>query len=361
MAETGAQSDADAGRDAGAGGLLVVSRDPRLVEEVHRLAAGAGVMPRVAGGEAAALAEWPGASVVLVGFDLAGRLALLRPPRRPGVHLVGCADPEEGEFRRAVELGAEAVLRVDQAGDWLAGLMSDLVVARRRGRVLAVQAGSGGAGATTLACALAQVAVRSGPALVVDTDPGGPGVDRVLGLDGEPGLGWSALAGATGRLSGVSLRDAVPGRDGLGVLTWGPGTPVPPAPEVVREALAAARRVHDLVVVDLPRRSGELVEEVVTRADRLLVVLRPTLTSVAATARVLEGRGDRAALVLRGRGLSPGSVERTVGAPVLVQMLDQRGLEEAVELGLGPARGRRGPLARAAAELLAGLGEPWAA
>ncbi|WP_204163705.1 septum site-determining protein Ssd [Nocardioides solisilvae] len=350
-------------RDAqgfGTAPLLLVSADPALVEEVHRLAAGAGVMPHVAGGAAEALAAWSGAGAVLVGADLAGRLALLRPPRRPGVHLVARQEPEEAEFRRAVELGAEAVLHLERAAGWVAGLMADLVTQRRRGHVVAVRAGSGGAGATTLACALGQVAARSGPVLVVDADPGGPGAGRVLGLDGEPGLGWEGLAGTSGRLSGVSLRDAVPRRGGLGVLTWGGGAEPPPA-EVLREALEAARRVHDLVVVDLPRLPGAAAEEVLARSDRLLVVLRPTLTSVAATARVLEGGPGRAGLVLRGRGLAPAAVERTVGAPVLVAMAEQRGLEESVELGLGPARARRGPLARAATELLVGLGEPWAA
>jgi len=36
-------------------------------------------------------------------------------------------------------------------------------------------------------------------------------------------------------------------------------------------------------------------------------------------------------------------------------MADQRGLAEALDLGLGPVRSRRGPLAAAARELLAGL------
>jgi hypothetical protein len=37
-------------------------------------------------------------------------------------------------------------------------------------------------------------------------------------------------------------------------------------------------------------------------------------------------------------------------------MHDQRGLEEAVELGLGPVRRRRGPLARAAKAVLGQVG-----
>jgi hypothetical protein len=41
-----------------------------------------------------------------------------------------------------------------------------------------------------------------------------------------------------------------------------------------------------------------------------------------------------------------------VGAPVLATMGDQRGLAEALDLGLGPVRSRRGPLVTACRALL---------
>jgi hypothetical protein len=48
-------------------------------------------------------------------------------------------------------------------------------------------------------------------------------------------------------------------------------------------------------------------------------------------------------------------VAELVGAPVVAQMADQRGLAEALDLGLGPVRSRRGPLAAAARTVLAGV------
>jgi len=39
----------------------------------------------------------------------------------------------------------------------------------------------------------------------------------------------------------------------------------------------------------------------------------------------------------------------------VARMPDQRGLAEAIDLGLGPVRSRRGPLARAADEVLTRL------
>jgi secretion/DNA translocation related CpaE-like protein len=346
--------------DQGAG-VLLVSDDEVLLEELQRLAAGAGVVPEVAGREAAALRAWGRAGVVLVGADLAESMAVLRPPRRAGVHVVARSEVGGWLFRSAVVLGAESVLELGVAGDWLGQLFSELGDPRPPGRVLAVMPGSGGAGATTLACALVQVAAAHGPVLLVDADPLGPGADRVLGLDGVPGLRWDALAGTTGRLSGASLRDAVPRREQLGVLTWGGPLDAEPAAEVLRETLEAARRAHDLVVVDLPRRVGAATSELLTRCDQLLVVVRPTLTGVAAATRqvaALEGRG---LLVVRGRGLSPETVARAVGAEVLAEVPEQRGIEESVDLGLGPVRGGRGALGRAAARLLSSVDRGWAA
>jgi hypothetical protein len=41
-----------------------------------------------------------------------------------------------------------------------------------------------------------------------------------------------------------------------------------------------------------------------------------------------------------------------VGAPVIAEMPDQRGLAEAIDLGLGPVRSRRGPLGRTSLRVL---------
>ena len=115
------------------------------------------------------------------------------------------------------------------------------------------------------------------------------------------------------------------------------------------------RRGHDTVVVDLPR-SGPLVDETVARCGLVAVVV-PTVTGVAAAARWVARQPDatRVRLVLRGHGADPRRVADLVGAPVVSSMSDQRRLVESLDLGLGPVRSRRGPLAAAARELLAEL------
>jgi secretion/DNA translocation related CpaE-like protein len=238
----------------------------------------------------------------------------------------------------------------------VAELLTDLEEAGRpEGAVVGVLGGSGGAGATTLACALGQVAAAHGPTLVVDLDPLGPGCDRVLALDDMPGVRWDSLRTASGRLSGRSLREAVPRRDRLGVLGWGASTSELDA-RAVRESLSAAQRGHDTVVLDVPR-SGELVTEVVSRCALVAMVVVPSVTGVAAATRRLGALPDpgRVGLVVRGHGIDPHRLQGVVGAPVLATMGDQRGLAEALDLGLGPVRSRRGPLVMACREILAAV------
>jgi secretion/DNA translocation related CpaE-like protein len=290
---------------------------------------------------------------VLVGVDLVEAVAGFAPARRTGVYVVGRAVPDDA-FRHAVALGADQVLEVPASSAWLLDVLAETTGGPAQSTSIAVLGGSGGAGATTLACALGLVGGGDGPACLLDVDPLGPGVDRVLGFDGLEGARWDALEQTTGRLGAHSLRDALPRRGGLGVLTWAPGARAAPAAFAVREALAAAGRAHHLVVADLPR-SGPLTTEVASRADAALVVARPTLTGVAAAARVvsaLEGRA-RVGVVLRGPVTDPRPVARVLGAPVVATMTDQRGLDEAVDLGRGPVWSRRSTLARAAEQALA--------
>ena len=81
------------------------------------------------------------------------------------------------------------------------------------GLVVGVVGGAGGAGATTLACALAQVAAARASTLLVDADPLGPGLDRVLGMEDLAGVRWDGLCQTAGRLGARALREGVPRRD----------------------------------------------------------------------------------------------------------------------------------------------------
>ena len=98
--------------------------------------------------------------------------------------------------------GAEALL-VDR--------LAAAATGRRGAATVAVVGGRGGAGASTLACALARDGGSSaGAVMLVDADPLGGGLDLLLGAEGVPGLRWPDLAEARGRAARASCAPPCP-------------------------------------------------------------------------------------------------------------------------------------------------------
>lgn len=346
---------------------LVLTRDPVLAAELHRLAAAAGADLFVVGDAADARSAWSLAPVVLVGADALGALAATAPVRRDRVHVVAQGALRDGLFRAALAVGAESVVELPAAETWLVETLTDTTDgAAGRANVVGVIGGCGGAGATTFACALAAAAAEDPSSLVrpvtlVDADLLGPGVEQVAGLDDAEGARWRELLESAGRLGSRSLLAALPKREGTAVLGWGAGARVGLDPHVVREVVSAAQRGSSLVVVDLPRHSDPVTDEVLRRCDHLVVVTALTLTAVASAAQLVARVlpvVPRGHLVARGpaSALDPDEVAEALGVPLAAVMPDQRRLAEAVELGLGPLRSTRGPLARAARATLDHIG-----
>lgn len=342
---------------------LLVSADPLLVSDVQRLCAAAGVVPEVVRDAAHAMRLWTGAPVVLVGEDCATALAASSPPRRSRVHVVGRTPVGDAMFRDALGVGAESVAALPASETWLVELLTDVGDGGAApGVTIGVIGGSGGAGATVFAAALAQMASLAGRTLLVDADPIGAGIDRVLGLESSDGIRWDSMLQTTGRLSSRSLREALPRSGQLSVLTWPTDRPVSLQAFAMREVLSAGRRGFDTVVVDLPRHRDAVIDETITRCDHVVLVSTLTVPGVSSAARVahrLPGLTPARHLVTRGSraGVSPESVSRLLRIPLLAAMGDQRGLDEAINLGAGPSRSRRGTLARAARTAAAALVE----
>ncbi len=334
---------------------LLVSADPLLVTDVQRLCAAAGVEPVVVAEPAQALRRWTSAAVVLVGADLAPSLAGASPPRRQRVHVLGRSPVGDALFRDAVGVGAETVAGLPASETWLVELLTDVGDGGvAPGVTIGVIGGSGGAGATVFAAALAQVVAADGRTLLVDADPIGAGIDRVLGLEGSDGIRWDAMLQTTGRLSSRSLREALPCSGRLSVLTWPADRPATLQAFAMREVLSAGRRGFDTVVIDLPRHPDAVIDETLSRCDHVVLVSTLTVPGVTAAARVAHRLPETTTptrhLVTRGgrSGVAPESVSRLLRMPLLTAMGDQRGLDEAIDLGVGPAAARRGTLARAA-------------
>ena len=114
-------------------------------------------LPEVVRDPAHALRWWSGAPVVLVGADCAAALAAASPPRRPRVFVLGRTPVGDALFREALGVGAETVAGLPESETWLVELLTDVGDGGAApGVTIGVLGGSGGAGATVFAAALAQ-------------------------------------------------------------------------------------------------------------------------------------------------------------------------------------------------------------
>ncbi|GAB3951634.1 septum site-determining protein Ssd [Streptomyces sparsus] len=335
--------------------ILIVTEDADLLDDLLRLCAAAGAEAQVAPGGPLDEADWRAAPLVLVGDDRAGPLArTLGPPaRRPGVLLLGRDLDDHGVWERGVGIGAEHVVFLPDAEPWLTGRIADAAEgAGQQGVTIGVIGGRGGAGASTLACALAVAAGRSGRrSLLVDADPLGGGLDVLLGGEAADGLRWPAFTESRGRVGAAALEDSLPCLHGVRVLSWDRGTGVAVPPEAMRSVLGAARRRGGAVVIDLPRRTDEPVGEALSQLDLGLMVVPAELRAIAAAHRL----ASRLALVLRDLrvvvrgpsrpGLPDEEIARLLGLPLAGELPCEKGLLESVERGAPPGTTPGSPLA----------------
>ncbi|MCX6396309.1 MAG: septum site determining protein [Propionibacteriales bacterium] len=341
-------------------GPVLVTADDELSRAVSRAAAAAGVLPARYPDPRTVVPDWGAAPVVLIGADRLADVAEQALPRRAQVFVVTLLDPGPSVLGDALRCGATEVLVLPADETRLVDVLSDTADGpASSGLLVGVLGGTGGAGASTFAAALGLTwAAASGSALVVDADVGGGGTDQVLGVPAAAGVRWDVLEQASGRFSARSLQETLPAVDGLSVVTWpghrSSGLSVP----TLRSVIAAGRRGFPVVLVDLPRADPAVLGEVLPRCDAILVLSTVTVPALAACLHATRSLPPgRAALVLRGgTAVDAADVEQVVGLPVWSRMADQRGLDEAISLGLGPLRSRRGPLARATAEVAARLG-----
>lgn len=216
--------------------------------------------------------------------------------------------------------------------------------------------GCGGAGASTLAGALAVTAARTGRrTLLVDGDPLGGGLDVLLGGEKEKGLRWPAFAESRGRVACGALAESLPRLHALRVLSWDRGADVTIPPPAMRAVMAAARRRGGVVVVDLPRRIDEATAEALAQVDMGLLLVPTELRAVAAAQRVAFGvqkvLGDlrvvaRGVPGRHGHGLPPDEIARLMELPLAGEVSWEAGLLADLSRGVPPGAQVRGPLAR---------------
>ncbi|MEU2630968.1 septum site-determining protein Ssd, partial [Kitasatospora sp. NPDC007106] len=312
-------------------------------------------------------ALWEDAPLVLVGDDLAESCSGL--PRRAGVLLLGLDLDDGSVWVRAVRLGAEHVLFLPDAQAWLLDRIADAAEGvGPPALTVGVLGGRGGAGASTLACALAVTAARSGHrTMLVDADPLGGGLDVLLGGETAEGLRWPDLAGSRGRIGGAELTDALPELQGLRALSWDRSDCLAIPPEAMRSVLAAARRRGGLVVVDLPRHLDPAAARALEQIDTALLVVPAELRALAAADRVAAAARMRltdlrAVVRVPGPvGLPAAEIARNLRLAFAGELPPEPGLGLDVERGMPPGLRERGPLARFCSGFLSEVMPPVAA
>jgi len=342
---------------------LLVSNDPLLLDELLRLAAAVPVELAVMPEPGAAHEAWRCAPLVLLGTEVAAEAVRRGLPRRAGVILVGRDLDDASVWERASSVGAEQVVFLPDAEGWLTGRLATCAGIAPEAPVVCVVGGRGGAGASTLATALASVAVRRGHrCMLIDADPLGGGLDLVLGEESAPGARWPDVVGAAGTMPAGGLRDAVPrcGRGGaLSLLSWDRGDLLQIPPESMQVALAAGRGGDDLVVVDLPRRLDPAAQTALDCLGPVLLVVPAEVRATAAAARVATGlRGRDVRVVVRGpapSGLGPELIAASLGLPLAGFVRADRRLAAALERGNPPGATGRTPWAAFSEGFLDGL------
>ncbi len=345
---------------AGSSAVLAMLTDPKLREETDRVAAAVGLRVVHAGASAVSRKAWSAAAAVVLDEAAADRCGQAALPRRAHVSVVTLVHPATATWAAAVAVGAEHVLKLPEQEHELVRELAEAGESARddgsRGAVVAVVGGCGGAGASSLAVAIAQAA---GDALVVDLDPWGGGIDLLVGGESAPGLRWPDLVLEGGRLNWSAVREALPRHRGISVLSGTRhGYELSAAP--VDAVVDAGRRGGVAVVCDLPRRLTDATQAALDAADLVVVVSRCDVRACAATAAmvpVLAAANPSLGLVVRGPspgGLGAREIADITGLPLLASARAQPQLAGQLERG-GLRLGRRCPLGLAARRVLAVL------
>ena len=338
--------------------VLVLTADPVLARHLLSVVAAVGLAPDQPPGDDELRRSWRSATAVLVGRDRAGQVSALALPARAEVYVVGRDDDRAETYAWSTRLRAAVATLPTGTAD-LAAALSVLAAEAGLGAVVALVGGAGGVGTSTLAAALALAGARDGlRTLLLDADPGGGGIDILLGAERVPGWRWSRFEAASGHLG--DMAGQLPHCDGVDVLavdrTARPDLAL--RPEQVAAVLGSAARSNDLTVVDLPRHLDPARDEVLSRATRVLLLARADVRGVAAadhTARSLAPRCRALEVVVRtgpGRVLAPALVADALDLPLAGTVPEDPGVRSAAERGDPPGRSARSPLGRLCDRLL---------
>jgi secretion/DNA translocation related CpaE-like protein len=342
--------------------VLALTSNPDLLEELRALAALAGLRLDVGPGRLAGAdlePAWRRAGAVVVDA-IDGRPPVAALPRRRGVAVLGEEPVPVAIWQYAVQLGADLVVGwPGERNALLAQLTTITSPVPAAAMTIGVRPACGGAGASTLAVALALAARRgNSPVALVDADPAAGGLDLLVGAEAVPGARWPELSATRGPVSGEALTGALPSFAGVMLLSGG-RQQAPVGASAARPLLAALATACRTIVIDLPSRVEELSTAALAACDHVVLVVPAHVRAAAAACALADGHAG--SLVVRldpARTISPAQLAHRVGLPMVAVLPFQRGLAAATDRGELTRALRRGRVGAAARRLAASLPVP---
>ena len=316
---------------------LLVTADAGLLDAVLAVASEARIDLDVAPDAANASARWASAPVVLI--DPTSATALGQLPPRQGVIVISRTVEDAATWRRLTAFGAERVVELPGGAPWLYERLGRSLDSEPVSEILVVLGAVGGAGASTLAAAIASHNNSSGASSVlVDLDPAGAGIDLMLGGEIVSGARWDELAGIAGRVDERILTQALPRAEGLAMVSWPASGELEPDGIAVGHVLDALARSESLVVVDGGRGTDSRALVALGRSTRAALVVPLRVRAVAAAKRALQRLPQHVEPLIITREPAPGGltcddVAGALGVPVVATLLEDRHRPMNEELG----------------------------
>jgi len=183
--------------------------------------------------------------------------------------------------------------------------------------VVGVVGGSGGAGASTFAAALACGVNRR--SVLVDLDPVSGGIDVLLGIESVLGARWPGLHLGGGRLEPAAFERGLP--------SWG-DVLVLAAPQAVVEAEAVGQVIEAAcelgpVVIDAGRGADPGRTAALQRCDLVILLAAGSVVGISAARRVRAGLpAVSVGAVLRRGSVREDDASELLGVPVLATLPD---------------------------------------
>ena len=252
--------------------------------------------------------------------------------------VVGATGPET--WRNAAKLSATHIAVIPDSREWLVEHLCAPIT--KRGFVVGIMPGAGGAGASLLSCGLAFHARQFFKEVaLVDLDGTSAGLDILFGIETKSGTRWQSLETLSGTISGSDILRGLPTRDGISLLTHDESD------KAVDETLASTiieqlRSCSDLVIIDLPRFGMENTSlKVLEQCDVILMMTPSTVRGSASTKKAITNvlkYVSNVELVVRsfpGTNLDALKIAQSLDVPLAGVINSDPRIAEQIEQGFG--------------------------